>query len=119
MNLEKKSFSSPDDVRPMVDHGQIEILRIGDGVVGRATFEPGWRWSEDVKPLAGTDSCQSAHIGYVISGRQRVLMDDGTELEYGAGDVVAIPPGHDAWVVGEEPCVLVDFGGMEHYAEAR
>lgn len=119
MQLQKKAFSSPDDVRPMSDHGQIEILQIGDGVVGKATFEPGWRWSEDVKPLAGTESCQSAHLGYVISGRQRVMMDDGTEMEYGAGDVVAIPPGHDAWVIGDEPCVLLDFAGMEHYAEAR
>jgi Cupin domain len=119
VQLEKKAFSSPDDVRPMSGHGQVEILKIGDGVVGKATFEPGWRWSEDVKPVAGTDSCQSAHLGYVVSGRQRVVMDDGSELEYGAGDVVAIPPGHDAWVVGDEPCVMLDFAGMEHYAEAR
>lgn len=98
--------------------GIVELVRVGDGVIGRATFEPGWRWSEHVRPLAGTDSCQVAHIGYVVSGRQRVIMDDGTELEFGPGDVVAIPPGHDADVVGDEPCVVIDFAGMEHYAES-
>lgn len=119
MQLEKKAFASPDEVRPMSGYGQVEILQVGDGVIGKATFEPGWRWSEHVKPIAGTDSCQSAHLGYVISGRQRVKMDDGSELEFSAGDVVAIPPGHDGWVVGDEPCVVLDFAGMEHYAEAR
>jgi len=117
MRLEKKNFSSPDEVRPMSGRGQVEILNVGDGVVGRATFEPGWRWSEHVKPLAGTDSCQAAHLGYVLSGRQKVIMDDGTELEFGPGDVVAIPPGHDGEVVGDEPCVVLDFAGMEHYAK--
>ena len=118
MRLEKKSFSSPDEVRSMSGMGQVEILNVGDGVVGKATFEPGWRWSEHVKPLAGTDSCQAAHLGYVLSGRQKVIMDDGTELEFGPGDVVAIPPGHDGEVVGDEPCVVLDFAGMEHYAKA-
>lgn len=118
MRLEQKTFSAPDEVRPMSGKGQVEVVRIGDGVVGRATFEPGWRWSEHVKPIAGTQSCQAAHVGYVISGRQRVRMDDGTEMEFGPGDLIAIPPGHDGWVVGDEPCVLLDFAGMEHYAEA-
>jgi uncharacterized cupin superfamily protein len=117
MQLEKKSFGSPDEVRPLADKGRIEILKVGDGVVGRATFEPGWRWSEHVKPLAGTDSCQAAHLGYVISGRQRVVMADGTELEVGPGDVFAIPPGHDGWVVGDEPCVVLDFAGMADYGK--
>jgi uncharacterized cupin superfamily protein len=119
VQLQKKSFESADEVRPMADMGRVEIVRIGDGVVGKATFEPGWRWSEHVKPIAGTDSCQSAHLGYVLSGQQKVVMDDGSELDYGPGDVVAIPPGHDAWVVGDEPCVVLDFAGMEHYAESR
>jgi uncharacterized cupin superfamily protein len=118
MRLEKKSFSSPDEVRPMADQGQIEIVQIGDGVVGKATFQPGWRWSEHVKPIAGTDSCQATHFGYVVSGRQKVTMDDGTELEFGPGDVVAIPPGHDGEVIGDEPCVILDFGGMENYAKS-
>ena len=117
MQLEKKRFDAPEEVRPMADKGQVELVSIGDGMVGRATFEPGWRWSDHVKPMAGTDSCQATHIGYVVSGRQRVRMDDGTELEFGAGDVVAIPPGHDGWVVGEEPCVVIDFSGMGEYAK--
>ena len=119
MQLAKKSFSSPDEVREMGGKGKVEILNIGDGVVGKATFEPGWRWSVHVKPLAGGESCQAAHLGYVLSGRQKVIMNDGTELEFGPGDVIAIPPGHDGEVVGEEPCVVLDFAGMEHYAEAR
>jgi hypothetical protein len=119
MQLEKKNFSAPDEVRPMADLGRVEILQIGDGVVGKATFEPGWRWSNDVKPIAGTDSCQAAHFGYVVSGHQAVRMDDGTELEFGPGDVVAIPPGHDGWVIGDEPCVVVDFAGMAQYAQQR
>ena len=118
MQLQKKSFQSADEVRPMADKGRVEILKIGDGVVGKATFVPGWRWSEHVKPIAGTDSCQAAHFGYVLSGYQKVVMDDGSELDFGPGDVVAIPPGHDGWVVGNEPCVVLDFAGMEHYAES-
>jgi uncharacterized cupin superfamily protein len=117
VQLQKKSFESADEVRSMADKGRVEIVRIGDGVVGRATFEPGWRWSEHVKPIAGTDSCRAAHFGYVLSGHQKVVMDDGSELEFGPGDVVAIPPGHDGWVVGNEPCVVLDFAGMEYYAE--
>jgi len=119
MPPEKKSFSSPDEVRPMADKGQVEILKIGEGVVGKATFEPGWRWSEHVKPIAGTDSCQAAHLLYVISGRQKVVMDDGTELEVGPGEVAFIPPGHDGWTVGDQPAVAVDFAGMESYAKPQ
>ncbi len=117
MQPQTKSFTAPDEVRPMAGKGQVELLRIGDGVVGKATFEPGWRWSEHVAPIAGTDSCQAAHLGYVLSGRLGTRMDDGTEMESAAGDIVAIPPGHDGWVVGDEPCVVIDFAGMEHYAE--
>lgn len=116
MELAKKTFDSPDEVRDMSGMGQVELVKVGDGVVGRATFQPGWRWSEHVKPIAGTDSCQAAHLGYVVSGHQGVRMDDGSEMEYGPGDVVAIPPGHDGWVVGDEPCVIIDFAGMESYA---
>lgn len=117
MELQKKDFTAPDEVRPFVDKGRVEILKLGDGVVGKATFEPGWRWSDHVKPIAGTDSCQAAHLAYVVSGRTAVRMDDGTEVEAGPGEVVAIPPGHDGWVVGDEACVMIDFAGMEHYAE--
>lgn len=117
MRLERKSFSSPDEVRQMSGRGQVEILNVGDGVDGKATFEPGWRWSEHVKPLAGTDRCQAAHLGYVLSGHQNVIMDDDTEFELGPRDVVAIPTGHDAEVVGDEPCVVLDFAGMANYAK--
>ena len=86
------------------------------GAEGRG-FEPGWRWSERVKPIAGTDSCQKAHLGYVLSGLMKVVMDDGTEGEVGTGDVFSIAPGHDAWTVGDEACVMIDFGGIEHYAK--
>ena len=117
MPLEKKNFASPDEVRPMAGKGHIEIVKLGDGVVGKATFEPGWRWSKHVKPIAGTESCQATHLGYVISGHQKVALDNGSELELGPGDVFAIPPGHDGWVVGDEPLVMVDFAGMEHFAK--
>jgi hypothetical protein len=115
-SLESKSFSKPDETRPFVGHGKMEVVKLGSGVVGKGTFEPGWRWSQDVKPIAGTDSCQMPHQGYVLSGRMRVRMDDGTESEVGPGDVVLVAPGHDAWTVGNEPCVMLDFAGAEHYA---
>jgi|SRR5271166_2301971 len=115
--LERKRFDQADETRPFRDKGQVELVSIGGGTVGRATFQPGWKWSEHVKPIAGTESCQAAHMGYVVSGRQTILMDDGTELEIGAGDVVSIPAGHDGWTVGEEPCVVLDFSGMADYAK--
>ncbi len=115
--LERKSFDDADDTRSMSGKGKVEIVNIAGGVVGLATFEPGWKWSEHVKPIAGTDSCQASHVGYVISGRQAIRMDDGTELEIGPGDVVSIPAGHDGWTIGNEPCVVVDFAGMAAYAK--
>jgi ethanolamine utilization protein EutQ (cupin superfamily) len=116
-DMEVKSFDSPDEVRPFEGHGQAEVVNIGGQVVGKATFEPGWKWSQDVKPIAGTDSCQVSHLGYVISGRMKVYMDDGSEAEVGPGDVMAIPPGHDAEVVGDEACVSLDFGEFGDYAK--
>ena len=116
--LEVRNHNQADETRPFVDKGRVDIVTMAGGTVGRGTFEPGWRWSEHVKPIAGTDSCEAPHVGYVVSGCQRVVMDDGSELEYSAGDVVAIPPGHDAYVVGDEACVVLDFAGMEHYAQA-
>jgi quercetin dioxygenase-like cupin family protein len=115
--LERKNFDHADEARPFEDKGKVELITIAGGVVGRATFEPGWRWSEHVKPIAGTDSCQAAHMGYVLSGRQVILMDDGTQLEIAAGDVVSIPAGHDGWTVGDETCVVLDFSGMADYAK--
>ena len=114
---ELKKLTSPDEVRKF-GHGQMEVVSIGGGTVGRATFEPGWRWSNDVKPIAGTDLCQAPHFLYQISGRMRVVMADGKEMESGPGDVAIIPPGHDAWVVGDEPVVVVDWGGAANYAKA-
>jgi hypothetical protein len=111
-----KRFSAPDETRPFVGKGRLEILRIGDGIVGRGIFEPGWRWSTHVKPIARTPSCEAAHSGYVLSGRMRVVMDDGQEAEIAPGDYVTIPPGHDAWTVGSEPCVLLDVAGFADYA---
>ena len=117
MEVERRDFEQADETRPFQGKGQVELIHIGGGVVGRATFEPGWKWSQNVKPIAGTDSCQAAHMGYVLSGRQIILMDDGTQLEIGAGDVASIPAGHDGWTIGDEPCVVLDFSGMADYAK--
>lgn len=115
--LIRKSLDSPEEVRPFQDKGRLELVNLEQGPVGRGTFEPGWRWSSHVKPIAGTDSCQSAHVGYVVGGRMAVRMDDGEEVEFGPGDVMVCPPGHDAWTVGDEPCVLVDWQGFADYAK--
>jgi quercetin dioxygenase-like cupin family protein len=115
--LERKRFDDADETRPFQDKGQVDLVNVSGGVVGRATFEPGWKWSDHVGPIAGTKSCQAPHVGYVVSGRQKVVMDDGTELDIGPGDVVSIPPGHDGWTVGDEPCVVIDFAGMSNYAK--
>jgi mannose-6-phosphate isomerase-like protein (cupin superfamily) len=117
MTLVSRSLDTPDETRKF-ENGHTNIVNLGGGVVvGRATFEPGWRWSNDVKPIAGTDSCQVHHVGYIISGRMHVVMDDGTEGEAGPGDAVVIAPGHDAWIVGDEPCVIVDWAGSDNYAK--
>ena len=114
---EVKNFDSPDETRPFEGKGKAEVVNIAGQVVGKATFEPGWKWSNNVKPIAGTDSCQVSHLGYVLSGRMKVFMDDGSEFEVGPGDVMAIPPGHDAEIVGDEPCVSLDFGEFGDYAK--
>jgi quercetin dioxygenase-like cupin family protein len=118
-SLEVKSLDSPDETRPVADKGRVDVVTLGGVTVGRATFEPGWRWSEHVKPLAGTPSCQASHVGYVISGRMHIRMDDGTERDVGAGEAFVCAPGHDAWTVGSEPCVALDFSGMAEYARRR
>jgi len=115
--MEAKSFGVPDEVRKF-DKGRVELVNIGGATIGRAVFEPGWRWSTSVKPLVNTKSCEAPHFQYHVSGTIKVLMDDGTEKEFKAGDVSLLPSGHDAWVVGNEPVVVVDFQGMADYAKA-
>ncbi|MFI6412587.1 cupin domain-containing protein [Streptomyces sp. NPDC050585] len=112
-----RNFDTADETRPFEgDKGRLDLLNTESGPVGRAVFEPGWRWSEHVKPLVGTDSCQAAHTGYVVSGRIKIVMDDGESGEAGPGDFIMIEPGHDAWVVGDEPCVTLDWTGFGDYA---
>ena len=114
--MQGKNLDSPDETRSF-DHGKMDVVELGNVTVGRATFEPGWRWSEHVKPIAGTDSCQVPHVGYIISGRLGTAMDDGTEQEFGPGEAFVIPPGHDGWAVGDEPCIALDFAGADEYAK--
>jgi uncharacterized cupin superfamily protein len=116
-SMEVKNFDSPDETRQFEGKGHADVLKIAGKVIGKGTFEPGWKWSNNVKPIAQTDSCQVAHLMYVISGRMRIHMDDGSQSEVGPGDVGAIPPGHDAEIIGDEPCVAVDFGEFGEYAE--
>jgi len=118
MRLQRRRFTDATDVRRF-PHGYINVVELDDVVVGQMVYEPGWRWSRDIKPIAGTESCQYHHLGVVISGRLRVQMPDGTELEIGPGEAFEIPPGHDAWVVGDEPWVCVDFEAMRTYAKER
>lgn len=115
--MEAKSFSVPDEVRKF-DKGKVELVNIGGATIGRAVFEPGWKWSTSVKPIVNTKSCEAPHFQYHVSGTLKVVMDDGTEKELKAGDVSLLPSGHDAWVVGNEPAVVVDFQGMVDYAKA-
>jgi hypothetical protein len=115
---EHKRFNSPDEVRQF-PHGRVEILRIGGAEIGRLVLEPGWRWSRDVKPIANTQSCRAPHFQYQVSGTLGVLMDDGTELVVQPGDVVSLPSGHDAWVIGDEPVIAVDWHGASDYAKQR
>ena len=114
---QQKNLGNPDEVRTF-DHGRMEVVQIGGGTVGKATFEPGWRWSDHVKPIAGTESCEAPHFGYIVSGRMGIKMNDGRQFEAGPGEVVVVPPGHDGWVVGQEPCVFLDWGGATSYAKA-
>jgi len=109
-------LDNPDEIRSF-DKGKIEIANIGDMFIGRATLEPGWSWEKCVKPIAKTKSCEAPHTGYMVSGRIKVVMDDGTEEEFGPGDVAIIPPGHNAWVVGDEPVGNIDFTGYKDYAK--
>jgi hypothetical protein len=114
--MEVKGFNKPDEVRDF-DKGKVELVNVGGVMVGRAVFQPGWKWSESVKPLAKTKSCEAPHLQYHVSGTLHIKMDDGTEMDCRPGDVSLLPTGHDAWVVGNEPVVIVDFQGMVDYAK--
>ncbi|NOJ92633.1 cupin domain-containing protein [Corallococcus sp. CA049B] len=113
-----KKASEADERRPFVSHGEASVLNMGALSIGRGYFEPGWQWSKHVKPIAGTETCEVVHTLSVLSGRMHVQMNDGQELDLEPGDVAFIPSGHDAWVVGNEPCRVVDFTGAEDYARA-
>jgi hypothetical protein len=114
---ELKNFSKPDEVREF-PKGKLELVKIGNATIGRATFQPGWKWSESLQPMVKTSSCEAPHFQYHVSGTIMVKMDDGTVLECKPGDVSLLPMGHDAWVVGNKPAVVVDFQGMLDYAKA-
>ena len=116
-SLEKKSLEMPEEIRQF-PKGKVELVTIGNVTFGKGTFQPGWKWSESLKPIVHTDSCMAPHTQFHIAGRLRVKMDDGAEMEFGPGEVGVIQPGHDAWVVGEEPVVVIDFTGFTHYAES-
>jgi hypothetical protein len=116
--LGTQSIDSPQETRPFQAHGQMEVVTLGDFTLGRGTFEAGWQWSNDVKSIVGTDSCMTHHKGICVSGRMTIRMDDGSETTLGAGDVFVIEPGHDAWTVGDEPCVLYDTG-IAAYAKPK
>jgi hypothetical protein len=115
---EVKSFSKPDEVREF-PKGKLELINIGGVMIGKATFQPGWKWSESLQPIAKTKSCEGPHFQYHVSGVAKVKMDDGTILELHPGDVSRLPSGHDAWVVGDEPVVVIDFQGMADYAKKK
>lgn len=116
--IEVKNIDKPDERRDF-PKGHLEVCTLTGLSFGVATFEPGWRWSESVGPIAGTELCEVHHNGLVLQGRMRVRMGDGSEAEIGPGDVVVIPPGHDAWVLGDDQCVFYDFaGGAADYAKA-
>ncbi|GLW61888.1 cupin [Actinomadura rubrobrunea] len=114
--IEVKSFDKPDETRMFESKGYVDIVTLAGRPVGRAVFEPGWRWSADVRPIAGTERCEVSHLAYCVSGRIRIHMADGSEQDVTPGEAVAIAPGHDAEVIGDEACVMLDFGEISQYA---
>lgn len=114
---EHKTFTAPDEVRQF-PHGRAEIITVGDSMIGRLVLEPGWRWSDHVKPVAGTASCEAPHFQYHVSGKLAIRMDDGSEFVAEPGDITSLPSGHDAWVVGDEQVVVVDWFGASQYAKS-
>ncbi|MBV8301689.1 MAG: cupin domain-containing protein [Candidatus Dormibacteraeota bacterium] len=113
---EHVTFAEPTETREF-ELGRLDLVEVGGGLVGRLTLQPGWRWSEHVRPIAGTEWCDAPHFQYHVSGTMHIKMADGAEWDSGPGDVTNLPAGHDAWVVGDEPVVVVDWNGASHYAE--
>ena len=111
-----KSLNRPEETRSF-EKGKVELVKVAGSMIGRGVFQPGWRWSTSVKPIAKTASCEAPHFQYHVSGAVRIRMDDGAEFVCRAGDVSLLPSGHDAWVEGKEPAVVVDFQGMIDYAK--
>jgi hypothetical protein len=109
-----RTFEKADEVREF-PNGRAEILKVRDAEIGRLVFQPGWRWSNDVKPVAGTQSCEAPHFQYPVAGKLAIQMDDVTEFIAEPGDVTSLPSGHDAWVIGDEPVVVVDWFGASNY----
>lgn len=116
--FELKNFEKPDEVREF-PKGRLELIKVGGAMIGRAIFEPGWRWATSIQPIAKTKSCEAPHLQYHVAGVLKIRMDDGTEFEGRPGNVSLLPSGHDAWVVGDEPVVVVDFQGMVNYAKEK
>lgn len=114
--IQVKNIQKADEVRDL-PKTKIEVINIGETTIMRATFQSGWKWSECVKPTVGTSSCEVPHINYILSGQIKIVMDDGTEKDLKPGDVAVIEPGHDAWVIGDEPCVALDFSGGKAYGK--
>src|SRR3954470_9581698 len=114
--LESKSHATPDETRAPAKT-RIEVVRLEGFTLGRFNFEPGWRWSECIKPVAGTDSCQASHVGYLVTGTLTIRLNDGTEQTIRAGESYTIPPGHDAWVVGADPVVALEVMSAEQFAK--
>jgi len=114
--VESRDFTTPDETRTP-DKTTVELVNLAGGQIGRYTFQPGWKWSECIKPVVGTDSCQVEYIGYCVSGSIHVTHDDGSEVDVAGGEVYRIGPGHDAWVVGNEPMVSIEFQGAANYAK--
>ena len=116
-SVASRSFDSPDETRTP-PNTRVEVVRLGGDTAARFTFQPGWRWSESVKPTVGTDSCQARHVGAILSGHLHIVHTDGTEADARAGDAYVVEPGHDAWVVGDEPVVALEFQSAETYAKS-
>lgn len=114
--LQKKNIDHPHETRKFKANGHVDVVTLGDFTLGRGTFEPGWRWSNDVKPIAGSESCKTRHTGIIVSGSMVVLSDDGTRESFGPGDVFLMEPGHDAWTEGNVPCIIFDTG-VKSYAK--